>query len=590
MLGETANPANPSPKKSPHLAVSPPPLRPPDSFCETAPPSDISYMSYIAPAKTRHSYHRKIVDLQALCAHRDHARRAGKTVVHCHGVFDIVHPGHIRYLQFAHQQGDILVVSLTGDPHVNKGESRPYIPQELRAENLAALEFVDYVYINPTPTAVDLLAALRPDIYIKGREYEHNQHPGFLKERQTVESCGGRVIFSSGDVVYSSSHIIDNYAQRLDLEQEKLSLFCQRYGIRKAALLDIIDEVVDRPFVVLGDIVLDRYQYCDATDIAADGPMMSLVPLEHRDYLGGAAMIAKHLAGLGAEPTLLASLGTDDASDAAIDDLEASGVHVLPVRNRKKLATRTRFVVDTQKLFTLDECQVIPTDSGNERYLLEQIKKLGAAGNNADSGGGESGASLVIYDAGLGLLSDSLAGAVMQAARAGEKSETYARVCGGTAGSRGRLGRMHGADLLVASERAIRILMRDHEQGISALAYRTLSDLKAKALLTPSGKKGLLAFDQREPTTPPGTPAEAWEGKLRSEYLASPLNGTIDRLGADEALLAIAAGMLGGGANIHQAAYVALAASILEARQMGHQPLDGHALRQLLESRPELGE
>src|ERR1035437_8099523 len=347
---------------------------------------------------------RKVVDLPALLAMRATARTAGKTIVHCHGCFDIVHPGHIRYFQFAKQQGDILVVSLTGDPHVGKGEGRPYIPQELRAENLAALEFVDYVYINPTNTAVELLAAFKPDVYIKGREYEYNQHPGFLKEKLTVENYGGRVIFSSGDVVYSSSHIIENYAQRVDLEAEKLLLFCNRYDVKKHLLLDIMDSIVDLPFVVLGDLVLDRYQYCDATDIAGDGPMMSLVPLERRDYLGGAAMVARHLAGLGAEPTLITSLGIDDASDAAIDDLEAAGVHVLAIRNRKRIGTKTRFVVDTQKLFTLDECPATPTDSGNERLALEQVKKLAGRG---ESGGAKP--TLVMYDAGLGMITDSIA-------------------------------------------------------------------------------------------------------------------------------------------------------------------------------------
>src|SRR5271156_4842190 len=107
--------------------------------------------------KSRQGFQRKIIDLPTLTLHRNAARQAGKTVVHCHGCFDIVHPGHIRYFQFAKQQGDILVVSLTGDPHVGKGEGRPYIPQELRAENLAALELIDYVYVNPTGTAVDLL-------------------------------------------------------------------------------------------------------------------------------------------------------------------------------------------------------------------------------------------------------------------------------------------------------------------------------------------------------------------------------------------------------------------------------------------------
>ncbi len=535
-------------------------------------------MTFLSTSKPRHSYHRKIVDLQSLCNHREIARRSGKTVVHCHGCFDIVHPGHVRYLQFARQQGDILVVSLTGDPHVGKGEGRPYVPQELRAENLAALEFVDYVYINPTPTAVDLLGTLKPDIYIKGREYEHNVHPGFIKEKNTVESYGGRVIFSSGDVIYSSSHIIENYASRLDLEQEKLDLFCKRYGVARAALLEIMDNIVDRPFVIVGDLVLDRYQYCDATDLAGDGPMMSLVPLEHRDYLGGAAMIARHLAGLGAEPTLITSLGTDDASDHAIDDLEASGVHVLGIRNRKKIAMKTRYVVDTQKLFVIDECPSTPTDSTNGKYVVDQVRKLA-----------DPNASLIMYDAGLGLLTEAVSTDLLITAHGGTgggAETSYGKLIGGTAGSRGRLMRMLDSDLLVTTERGLRVAMRDHEQGVTSLAYRLLNDTRGKAILMPLGRKGLLAFDARE-TVAAG---EAWEGKLRSEYLASPINGVVDRLGTDEALIAVAAGMMGGGANLHQAAYVALAASILEARQLGHLPLDGHELRTLLDGRPELAD
>ncbi|MCL2648210.1 MAG: PfkB family carbohydrate kinase [Phycisphaerales bacterium] len=548
-------------------------------------------------ARYRHLTPRKVVDLAALIALRASARASGKTVVHCHGCFDIVHPGHIRYFQFAKQQGDILVVSLTGDPHVGKGEGRPYIPQELRAENLAALEFVDHVYINPTVTAVELLAAFKPDIYIKGREYEHNSHPGFLKEKATVEGYGGRVIFSSGDVIYSSSHIIENYAQRVDLEQEKLALFCKRYDVQKHLLLDIMDNIVDMPFVVVGDLVLDRYQYCDAVDIAGDGPMMSLVPLDRRAFLGGAGMVARHLAGLGADVTLITSLGTDDASDAAIDDLESAGVHVLAIRNRKKIATKTRFVVDTQKLFSLDECPATPTDSTNERYTVDQVMKLGAADDAAESvTGGDGGAiagvgrkpTLVLYDAGLGMITDSLAHHVIgEVKKAQVERVGYARICAGTAGARGRLARLHDTDLLVATERAVRVAVNDHEQGVSALAYRVLADFRGKSLLTPLGKKGLLAFDGREAVEP----GAAWEGKLRSEYLSSPppsVNGIMDRLGAEEALLAIASGMLAGGANLQQAAYVALAATILEGRQLGHVALDGHELRESLERRNEL--
>jgi bifunctional ADP-heptose synthase (sugar kinase/adenylyltransferase) len=348
-------------------------------------------------------------------------------------------------------------------------------------------------------------------------------------------------------------------------------------------LLELMDAIVDRPFTIVGDLVLDRYQYCDAADIAPDAPNMSLVPLEHRDFLGGAAIIARHLAGLGAEPTLVTSLGTDDASDAALDTLESAGVHVLPIRNRKKIATKTRFVVDTQKLFTLDECPATPTDSTNEKYVLEQAKKHASVEGQQ--------ASLVMYDAGLGLLTDSLAAAVIGQSRGAEGR--YGKIFAATASSRGKLTRLTDADLLVATERAIRIATRDHEQGVSALACRVLADHRAGALLMPLGKKGLMTFDAPDAAAfGKDTP---WEGKLRSEYVASPINGTVDRLGSDEALLATAAALLSapsgaGAANLHQAAYTALLASILTSRHAGHAPLDGHELRTLLESRPELAD
>jgi rfaE bifunctional protein nucleotidyltransferase chain/domain len=152
--------------------------------------------------------HRKICSLAQLLEFRRAAAANRQTVVHCHGCFDIVHPGHIQYLQFARSLGDALIVTVSADPQVNKGINRPLIPDDLRAGSLAALECVDRVYVNPHPTAVEVLDALKPDIYVKGREYEENQDPRFLAERDTVTRNGGRVIFSSGDVIYSSTALI----------------------------------------------------------------------------------------------------------------------------------------------------------------------------------------------------------------------------------------------------------------------------------------------------------------------------------------------------------------------------------------------
>src|SRR3954471_14972326 len=174
---------------------------------------------------------RKICSLEQLLAFRDEARRAGKAVVHCHGCFDIVHPGHIHHLQYARGLGDVLVVSVSADHHVNKGVNRPLIPDDLRAASLAALECVDVVYLNPDPTAVELLDLLQPDVYVKGKEYEHNHDPRFVAERETVTRHGGRVVFSSGDIVYSSTAIIGGMRLAGSMNGEKIGRFCQQHAL-----------------------------------------------------------------------------------------------------------------------------------------------------------------------------------------------------------------------------------------------------------------------------------------------------------------------------------------------------------------------
>src|SRR6185503_1361953 len=199
---------------------------------------------------------RKICCLERLKEVRQDARATGKTLVHCHGCFDIVHPGHIHYLQFARSQGDILVVSVSADPQVNKGVDRPLIPDDLRAQSLAALECVDYVYVNPQPTAVELLAELAPDVYVKGREYETNNDPRFLAERDAVTAGGGRVVFSSGEVVFSSSTLIGQMGGVDAFNEEKVRRYLRQYDLSGPKLLSLVNAFRSLKVVVVGDYIL----------------------------------------------------------------------------------------------------------------------------------------------------------------------------------------------------------------------------------------------------------------------------------------------------------------------------------------------
>src|SRR5215216_668915 len=106
-------------------------------------------------------YRRKLKsrdELRAIIGDRPRAQ----SVIMCHGTFDLVHPGHVRHLMYAKTKADILIASLTSDAHIVKAAFRPFVPQDLRAMNLAALEIVDYVIIDPNPTPLENIALLQP--------------------------------------------------------------------------------------------------------------------------------------------------------------------------------------------------------------------------------------------------------------------------------------------------------------------------------------------------------------------------------------------------------------------------------------------
>src|SRR3954470_14244667 len=113
----------------------------------------------------------KVRDLQDLVAELDQQRASGKRIVHCHGVFDLMHIGHIRHFEQAKMLGDVLIVTITQDRHVNKGPNRPVFTEAHRAAAIAALVCVDYVAVNKWPTAIDTIRLLRPNVFVKGSEY-----------------------------------------------------------------------------------------------------------------------------------------------------------------------------------------------------------------------------------------------------------------------------------------------------------------------------------------------------------------------------------------------------------------------------------
>ena len=168
----------------------------------------------------------KIMNLADLATVLHGLRNQGRKIVHCHGVFDLVHIGHVRHLEEARRYGDLLVVTLTPDQWVNKGPHRPAFPEDLRAEMLAALSCVDYVAINRWPTAVETIKLLKPHYFAKGSEYREAKKDvtGFIsEEEQAVQAIGSQLVFTE-DIVFSSSNLINRHLPRLTKEAAEFLL------------------------------------------------------------------------------------------------------------------------------------------------------------------------------------------------------------------------------------------------------------------------------------------------------------------------------------------------------------------------------
>ena len=252
-------------------------------------------------------------DLVTLAKRVEELRAGGRRVVLAHGVFDLLHVGHIRHLREAREQGDILVVTLTEDAHVNKGPNRPAFTEALRAEALAALECVDAVAINRTPNAIDAIVAVRPDVYVKGPDYKEfakDISGGISREEEAVRTGGGRLHITE-DVTFSSSALINRFLPAYPAHvEEYLSRFRMKYSARD--VIGVLERLAQLRVAVVGEAILDEYVYVDQMGKSAKDPVLAMRYNKTEMYAGGSLAVANHLASFVGGVELITYLGAND--------------------------------------------------------------------------------------------------------------------------------------------------------------------------------------------------------------------------------------------------------------------------------------
>lgn len=331
--------------------------------------------------KKQGMYPKKTVSLTQLAKICEEAKAQGKKVVQCHGVFDLLHPGHIRHLAEARGLGELLVVTLTKDQNVNKGPGRPAFSEQLRAESLAALADVDYVALNETPTAVEAIRLLQPNFYVKGADYEERAGDitqGILAEEQAVMEGGGQIHFTH-DITFSSTRILNSH---FGVYPEKARQFLATFR-EKVTAEDIIENLKsfkDLKVALIGDAIVDEYHYCQPLGKSPKETIVSTRYLNEEAFPGGILACANHVASFSDNVDLITCLGAKDSKEELIrSQLNTKVKTKFFYREDACTVVKRRYVEPAflTKMFQISFLTDtdLPTETNNEmaRYLREVL-------------------------------------------------------------------------------------------------------------------------------------------------------------------------------------------------------------------------
>ncbi|MGC2121425.1 MAG: PfkB family carbohydrate kinase [Xanthobacteraceae bacterium] len=435
-----------------------------------------------------------------------------RKVIMCHGVFDVVHPGHLRHLLYAKSKADILVASLTADRHISKGHYRPHVPQDLRAVNLAAFEIVDYVLIDPEPTPLKNLALIKPDIFAKGYEYQASGLP--LKtqdELDVIRSYGGEIIFTPGDYVFSSSQLIE--AAPPSLRIEKLMTLMESTDLTFDKLRRTLDTLGGRRVHVVGDTIVETFTDTSMIGGQTKTPTISVLFDHKMDYVGGAGVVAEHLKAAGADVVFSTVLGDDSLKEFVLDGLSKSGVQCRPVIDKTRPTTNKNAIISGG--YRLLKVDTLDNRSISDEIVLTLSKAVAT----------EKAEALVLSDFRHGMFNRRTIPTMTDAI-----PDAMYKVADSQVASRwGNITEFRGFDLITPNEREARFALGDQDSGIRPLAADIYDAARCKTLILKLGDKGVLTCRHGD--------HEALDSFFVVDSFVDRL---VDGVGAGDALLAYA--------------------------------------------------
>ena len=402
-----------------------------------------------------------------------------KKLVLCHGVFDLLHIGHIKHFEDAKKQGDILIVSITPDKYVNKGPNKPYFNEKLRLDAIAALKCVDYVILNKSSTSVEIIKKVKPNIYCKGKDYKNKKDDltgNIQKEINAVKANKGKIYFTH-NITFSSSSIINSVFNIYSKSQRShINKIKNKFTFKD--ILKYLESFKKIKVLVIGETIIDNYNFCEAIGKAGKESTLVFRNLSSESYVGGAAAIARHLSSFCKKITLLTLIGNKKKDKNFIRKRLPKNITLETIGNTKlKTIKKTRFVENSNnhKIFGLDEMSDSPLGKSDENNFKRKLKKHLKYFD-----------LVIVTDYGHGFISKSTANFIC-------KNSKFLSVCtqiNASNSSYHTIENYKNLENLIFNERELRHELRDRSSSIEKLMNILTKKNKIKNLIITQGSDG----------------------------------------------------------------------------------------------------
>lgn len=476
------------------------------------------------------------------------SRSPQSKVVFVSGNFNMIHTGHLRLLSFAAECGDILVVGVQSDRAPGA-----MVPQALRVEAVRSISMVNYV-LPLEGEVTDIIRELKPEIVVKGREFLKKRN----EEQSIIEEYGGKMIFSSGEMKFSSTNLLYDEEGSSSLAINQPVDYLKRHNIDFARLSSVVEKMKDLNVVVIGDTIVDEYITCEALGLSQEDPTIVVRPIHRRKFIGGAGIVASHAAGLGANVHFCSVVGNDDEGTFAENELRKCGVKFFLQRDENRPTTlKQRFRTNEKTLLRVSTLLQHSIEEDICKKMLAGIKDLCT---NAD---------LVIFsDFNYGCLPQKLVNDIVSHCI---ECDVMMVADSQSSSQIGDVSRFENMNLLTPTEREARIALKDFESGLVVLAESLRKKARSQHVFITLAAEGVLIHAATE------TPTSTGDYYL-TDQLPSFNPSPRDTAGAGDSMLVASSLALAAGENIWVAAYLGSLAAARQVSRVGNISLSSDEL------------